>query len=328
MDTVALRPAQRPLLHLALFLLTAFTIFEASVSGQPSGGWSRANVADALAFSLSLVAILGAHEMGHWVLARRHGVDASLPYFIPLPHFGFGTLGAIIRIRSRIPTRNALVDIGAAGPLAGFLVAIPILVWGYTHAQVLDVPLTPATFPPLESFFPTAQALFRYLVAEFHHLSTGQALPLGGESYGALFGDNLLTLLIQQLTVGPLPPGKDLTANPFITAGWFGCLVTTLNLIPIGQLDGGHLAFANLGGRAVRLGKVAALGLLGLVLFFNISWLLWLLLATFAVGFRHPDVERPDEPLDAKRVVICIACVVVFLLCFIPSPIRAMVLPP
>ena len=109
MDTVALRPAQRPLLHLALFLLTALTIFEAFVSSQPSGGWSRANVADALAFSLSLVAILGSHEMGHWVLARRHGVDASLPYFIPLPHFGFGTLGAVIRIRSRIPTRNALV---------------------------------------------------------------------------------------------------------------------------------------------------------------------------------------------------------------------------
>ena len=95
MDTTALRPVQRPLLHLALFVLTALTIFEAFVSSQTQGGWSRANVADALAFSLSLVAILGSHEMGHWVLARRHGVDASLPYFIPLPHFGFGTLGAV-----------------------------------------------------------------------------------------------------------------------------------------------------------------------------------------------------------------------------------------
>jgi membrane-associated protease RseP (regulator of RpoE activity) len=317
MDTIALRPAQRPLLHLALFVLTALTIFEAFVSSQTQGGWSRANVADALAFSLSLVAILGSHEMGHWVLARRHGVDASLPYFIPLPHFGFGTLGAVIRIRSRIPTRNALVDIGAAGPLAGFLVAIPILVWGYTHAQVVDVPLTPSTFPPFESAFPVARALFRYF-------AWGQAPQSVGES----FGDNLLTLLIQQMTVGPLPPGKDLAANPFIIAGWFGCIVTTLNLIPIGQLDGGHLAFANFGGRAVAVGKVAALGLLGLVLFFNISWLLWLLVATLAVGFRHPDVERPEEPLDAKRIGICIACAAVFLLCFMPSPVRAMLLPP
>ena len=289
MDTTALRPVQRPLLHLALFVLTALTIFEAFVSSQTQGGWSRANVADALAFSLSLVAILGSHEMGHWVLARRHGVDASLPYFIPLPHFGFGTLGAVIRIRSRIPTRNALVDIGAAGPLAGFLVAIPILVWGYTHAQLVDVPLTLSTFPPFESAFPVARALFRYF-------ASGQAPQSVGES----FGDNLLTLLIQQMTVGPLPPGKDLAANPFIIAGWFGCIVTTLNLIPIGQLDGGHLAFANFGGRAVAVGKVAALGLLGRVLFFNISWLLWLLVATLAVGFRHPDVERPQEPLDAS----------------------------
>jgi len=329
MDTVALRPAQRPLLHLALFILTGLTIFEASVSGQPSGGWSRTNVTEALAFSLSLVAILGSHEMGHWVLARRHGVDASLPYFIPLPHFGFGTLGAVIRIRSRIPTRNALVDIGAAGPLAGFVVAVPILVWGYMHAQVVDVPVMAATFPPLESAWPTAQALYQFLAGQFHHLYSGQPLPPEGtESYGAFFGDNLLTLLIQRLTVGVLPAGKDVAANPFITAGWFGCIVTTLNLIPIGQLDGGHLAFANLGRRAVRVGKVAALGLLGLVLFFNVSWLLWLLVATLAVGFRHPEVERPEEPLDAKRLGICIACAVVFLLCFIPSPIRAMLLPP
>jgi membrane-associated protease RseP (regulator of RpoE activity) len=314
MDTVALRPAQRPLLHLGLFVLTLLTIFEAFVSSQASGGWNRANVDDAIAFSLSLLAILGSHEMGHWVLARRHGVDASLPYFIPLPHLGFGTLGAVIRIRSRIPTRNALVDIGAAGPLAGFLVAVPILLWGYTHAQVVDVPLTASTFPPLESAFPMARALFRYVVQ-------GQ----GPESVGESFGDNLLTLLIQQLTVGSLPAGKDLAANPYIIAGWFGCIVTTLNLIPIGQLDGGHLAFANLGGRAVAVGKVAAWGLLGLVLFFNVSWLVWLLVATLAVGFRHPDVERPEQPLDWKRIAICIACAVVFLLCFIPSPIRAMV---
>jgi membrane-associated protease RseP (regulator of RpoE activity) len=317
MDTVALRPAQRPLLHLALFVLTLLTIFEAFVSSQTSGVWSRGNVSDALAFSLSLVAILGSHEMGHWVLARRHGVDASLPYFIPLPHFGFGTLGAVIRIRSRIPTRNALVDIGAAGPLAGFLVAVPILVWGYAHAQVVDVPLATSTFPPLESAFPMARAVLRYFVS-------GQAQ----EPIGETFGDNLLTLLIQQLTVGSLPAGKDLAANPFIIAGWFGCIVTTLNLIPIGQLDGGHLAFANLGGRAVAVGRVAALGLLGLVLFFNVSWLLWLLVVMLAVGFRHPDVERPEESLDTKRVGICIACAVVFILCFIPSPIRAMLAPP
>jgi membrane-associated protease RseP (regulator of RpoE activity) len=313
MATLALRPAQRPLLHLALFLLTLVTIFEAFVSGQ-SSGWNQANVRDAIAFSVSLVAILGSHEMGHWLLARHHKVDASLPYFIPLPHFGFGTLGAVIRIRSPIPTRNALVDIGAAGPLAGFVVAVPILVWGYAHAQVIDLPAAVApTFPPLESIFPFARFAFRELFVLKEATNVGTS-----------FGDNLLTLLIQRLTVGTLPAGKDVLANPYIIAGWFGCIVTTLNLIPIGQFDGGHLAFANLGGRALGVGKVAALGLLALVLFFNFSWLVWLLVATFVVGFRHPEVERPGEPLDARRVAICIACAVVFILCFIPSPIRVL----
>jgi membrane-associated protease RseP (regulator of RpoE activity) len=316
MDTVALRPAQRPLLHLGLFLLTLLTTFEVFLSDQTSGDWNRANISGAVAFSLCLVAILGSHEMGHWLLARRHGVNASLPYFIPLPHFGFGTLGAVIRIRSPIPTRNALVDIGAAGPLAGFLVSIPILVWGYTHARIVDVPVDVATtFPPLESAFRMVPYIVRHLTSGGDEGGTGNLS----------FGDNLLTLLIQRFTVGPLPPGRDVLANPFIVAGWFGCIVTTLNLIPIGQLDGGHLAFANLGGRAVRVGKVAALGLLGLVLFFNVFWFLWLVVVTIAVGFRHPQVERPGETLDGWRIAICIACVGVFLLCFIPSPIRAVV---
>ena len=312
MDTVALRPAQRPLLHLGLFLLTLLTTFEVFLSDQTSGDWNRANISGAVAFSLCLVAILGSHEMGHWLLARRHGVDASLPYFIPLPHFGFGTLGAVIRIRSRIPSRNALVDIGAAGPLAGFLVAVPILVWGYAHAQVIDVPISLSSFPPPESALGALGLLL------------GPAPHILAQS----FGDNLLTLLIQQLVVGTLPAGKDVVANPFIVAGWFGCIVTTLNLFPIGQLDGGHLAFANLGGRAIGVGKVAAVCLLLLVLFFNLSWLLWMLVVTIAVGFRHPDVERPEEALDSRRVLVCVACAVVFVLCLTPSPVRLLLAPP
>ncbi len=240
------------------------------------------------------MAILGSHEMGHYLLARRHGVDASLPYFIPLPHFGFGTLGAVIRIRSRIPTRNALVDIGAAGPLAGFLVAIPILVWGYAHASVVDVPVSATSFPPLESLPEVVRMVL-----------DGRSPSIVGQS----FGDNLLTLLIQRLVVGPLPEGKDVLANPYIVAGWFGCIVTTLNLFPIGQLDGGHSGLRQPrragGARREAGGHRPFL----LVLFFNVSWLLWLLVTTLAVGFRHPEVERPEEALDTRRLLICLACV-------------------
>ncbi|MGO8970883.1 MAG: site-2 protease family protein [Myxococcaceae bacterium] len=313
MDSVALRPAQRPLLHLGLLVLTLGTTFEVFLADQTSGVWNRANILDGVAFSLSLVAILGSHEMGHYVLARRHGVDASLPYFIPLPHLGFGTLGAVIRIRSRIPTRNALVDIGAAGPLAGFVVAVLVLLWGYAHASVIDVPVVASVFPPHESAF----GALRLVLA-------GQQPVVVGQS----FGDNLLTLLIQRLLVGPLPTGKDVLANPYIVAGWFGCLVTTLNLFPIGQLDGGHLAFANLGRRAVGLGKVTALGLLGLVLFFNVSWLVWLLVASLVVGFRHPEVAQPEEPLDGRRLLICVACLVVLVLCLTPSPVQLLMASP
>jgi len=110
--------------------------------------------------------------------------------------------------------------------------------------------------------------------------------------------------------------------------GWFGCLVTTLNLFPIGQLDGGHLAFANLGRRAVGLGKLTAHGLFRLVLFFNVSRLVWLLVASLVVGFRHPEVAQPEEPLDGRRLLICVACLVVLVLCLTPSPVQLLMATP
>jgi membrane-associated protease RseP (regulator of RpoE activity) len=326
METVTPRPAQRPLLHLGLLLLTVVTTFGTYLVMMTPGGWDPAgewswrdvpwdwwrvsgeSVRESLRFSLSAIAILGCHEMGHWLAARRHRVETSLPYFLPVPLLGFGTLGAVIRIRGRIPNRNALVDIGAAGPLAGFLVAVPVLLWGYAHANLLPAVVLPGGLPAPDS------ALGALL-----HLGS----PAGPDATpGTVFGDCLLTLLVQRFTVGVLPPGADVVANGFITAGWFGCLVTMLNLIPIGQLDAGHLVFANLGRRAIGVGKLAAAGLLGLVLFFNWSWVFWLLVVTLVVGFRHPEVERPEEPLDVRRLWICIACAVVFVLCVIPSPLR------
>jgi membrane-associated protease RseP (regulator of RpoE activity) len=324
MDVALARPAQRPLLHLALLLLTfaatlaTYLVMWNQADWNASGhwDWSRIrwrDVRNSLQFSLALVAILGSHEMGHWVAARWHRVETSLPYFIPLPLLGFGTLGAVIRIRSPIPTRNALVDIGAAGPVAGFLVALPILVWGYAHAELVRAVVVPDGLPAPDS------ALGLFLALFGPGLKDGPAVTL--------FGDNLLTLLVQRLTVGVLPPGADVGANPFIMAGWFGCLVTMLNLIPIGQLDGGHLTFANLGGGAVSLGKAAAGGLLALTLFFNWSWLVWLVVVSLVVRFRHPDVLRPEEPLDGRRVAVCIACLAIFALCIIPSPLRMVLLP-
>jgi membrane-associated protease RseP (regulator of RpoE activity) len=259
------------------------------------------NIQGALEFTVATVAILGAHEWGHWVLARRHGVSASLPYFIPLPGVGFGTLGAVIRVRDRIPTRNALVDIGAAGPLAGFLVALPFLAWGYAHSTWVHSPAVPGGFGGPFSLW----AMVRHGVPEGN-------VPI--------FGDNLLLLGFQHLFLGPTPPGADVLAHPFVTAGWLGTVVTMLNLVPVGQLDAGHLTFALFGRRARLLGRASLLAIALLAVFASASWLLWLAVG-LVVGVRHPEVSHPEESLTTGRVWVCAATLAVAVLCFLPAPI-------
>ena len=185
-------------------------------------------------FAGSLLAILFAHEMGHYLLARRHRVDATLPYFIPfVPWFlgGIGTLGAVIRLRSPTPSRTAALEIGAAGPLFGFVVAVPILLWGYAHSQLVTVGAEPGLQSPL------AWALER--------LGLWAVGPELGN--GPVLGESLLTTLALRLTHGPLPAGTDLALHPVGFAAWFGLYVTTINLLPIGQLDGGHVLYGILG---------------------------------------------------------------------------------
>jgi membrane-associated protease RseP (regulator of RpoE activity) len=292
-----------------LFVCTLAAIFVTWL-GFPWEGVSAAElrrirwpaIEGALEFTVAVVLILGSHELGHWLLARRHGVSASLPYFIPLPGVGFGTLGAVIRVRDRIPSRNALVDIGAAGPLAGFLVALPFLAWGYAHS-------TWVTSPVMTGGFPGPMSLW--------------SIALHGAPQGSLliFGDNLLLTGFQHLFMGPTPPGADVLAHPFVTAGWLGTLVTMLNLVPVGQLDAGHLTFALFGRRARLLGWVALLALLLLAVFASASWLVWLVVVALFVGVRHPEVSHPEEPLSAGRVWVCAATLFVGVLCFLPAPI-------
>ena len=307
-------PGDRPLLHLGLLvatLLSTFVVFWQFYQGgtDPLG---------ALAFSLGTIAILGTHEMGHYLLARRHGVDTSLPYFIPLPlPVGFGTLGAVIRIRGRIPTRNALVDIGAAGPLAGLIMAIPILVWGLSLSQVGDAPPIPQRFPGEWSLLGLLRQLTDWL--------GGRSVPEadGATQIITVYGDSLLMRALQWAVLGPLPPGKEVYVHPLVIAGWFGMLVTTLNLCPIGQLDGGHLSFAWLGAKAQAVGRVAALGLIVLTLFFSVGWLAWLLVTTKVIGFGHPEVVHPQEPLSRGRRAVCLVSLVALVLCIVPIPLQA-----
>lgn len=235
-------------------------------------------------YSLTILAILGCHEMGHYLACRAYGVDASLPYFLPAPLPLTGTFGAFIRIRERIPTKAALFDIGIAGPAAGFVVAVPALVAGVSLSRVV-------TLPP--------------------------------DFSGFELGEPLLFRAVSWLVWGPVPDGASLNLHPMAFAAWFGLLATALNLFPIGQLDGGHIAYATLGHRATQLTIATVIVMLGLTAL-STSWLVWtaMVLGTLLLfGVAHPPTLDADEPLDPTRRWLALGAVAMFVLSVTPVPI-------
>lgn len=242
-------------------------------------------IAEGATFSASLLAILFSHEMGHYLACRYYKVNATLPYFIPAPPlFLAGTFGAFIKIRSPIPSRRALFDIGLAGPLAGFVVAIPVAVVGIL---TLGVPLEP-------------------------------------KDHWIFFNDPLLFRLIGKLAGIPLDPNSP--ANPFYMAAWIGLVVTSLNLMPVGQLDGGHGTFSLFGARAhkvigrVAFVSVAVLAVLGYWWHGSPSGFLYAVLLGVMMKVPHPE-PAVMEPLGTKRIIIAVITLIVFALCFWPFPI-------
>ncbi len=243
-------------------------------------------------YSATVLAILGCHEMGHYLACRRYRVEASVPYFlpffIPLPLPQFGTLGAFIRIRSRIPSKAALFDIGIAGPVAGFVVAVPALFIGLAASRVVPMP---------EDFT------------------------------GLQFGEPLLYRLASRLVVGDIPIGYSVNLHPIGWAAWFGMLATALNLFPVSQLDGGHIAYAVMGRRSVWVTLSMLLVAIGLTLASS-SWILWTLLLTlmlFLMGPHHPPTLDDHVPLDRGRLLLAGVAVLLLVLCFTPAPIEPFV---
>ncbi|HJP93565.1 MAG TPA: site-2 protease family protein [Pyrinomonadaceae bacterium] len=242
-------------------------------------------ITEGATFSASLLAILFSHEMGHYLACRYYKVNATLPYFIPAPPvFLAGTFGAFIKIRSAIPTRRALFDIGLAGPLAGFVVALPLSVIGI--------------------------------------LTVGP--PLSPQDHAIFFNDPLLFRLFAKLLGVNLDPNS--APNPYYMAAWLGLLVTSLNLMPVGQLDGGHGTFALFGARVHRIiGRLAfisvsVLAVLGLWWHGSPSGFLYAVLLAIMMKVPHPQ-PMVMEPLGTKRIVIAIITLAVFILCFWPFPI-------
>jgi len=282
--------------HLLLFLLTVVTTtvvgadhfgsFYLDFGNRVMDLTTTQVMLNGLWYSASILAILGAHEFGHYYACRYYNVDASLPYFLPAPFPLTGTLGAFIRIRQVIPGKRELFDIGIAGPIAGFVVAIPVLLVGMALSRVTPLPADTGNFVEL--------------------------------------GEPLLFKAAAWLFFGQPPDGYSINMHPMAFAAWFGLLATALNLFPIGQLDGGHISYAVLGRKStlVTLGTVVAL--IGLT-FVSTSWLVWTVLTVvmlLAFGPRHPRTIDEDVPLDAGRRWLAAAALLMFILCFTPTPIE------
>jgi membrane-associated protease RseP (regulator of RpoE activity) len=261
--------------HLVLFVLTAASVFL-------TGALASDSVSDGLKLVAALMSILLAHEMGHYVACRIYGIDATLPFFIPAPLLNplVGTFGAVIRIRAPFPNRRALFDVGVAGPLAGFLVCLPVLALAMLReARVV----------------PTASA---------------QGLPLGSP---------LLFDWAFELLRGAAPADHTIMIGALGQAAWFGLLVTGLNLLPVGQLDGGHATYALFRDRAHHLARGVWWVCVGLIVVGGPSWILWVILVRL-IGLRHPPTLRDWEPLGLGRVAVAILCLAVFAVSFLYQP--------
>ena len=289
----ASRPAKtdRPLLHLALFLATVATTMVAGAlfhveNAPPSEQWQSIVMNPTtwlmgLPYALSVLTILLAHEMGHYLACRYYQIPASLPYFLPgLPILG--TFGAFIRIRGPIPSRKALFDVGIAGPLAGFAVALPFILYGMSRSHI------------------------------------GNASDVGGSDF--LLGFPLLFLGVIRWFFPHLPEGAILNLSPYLSAAWVGMLATSLNLLPAGQLDGGHICYAISRRFHARMSRATLVGviLLGAL---HRAWLVWAVALLF-LGERHPPLLDESEPLSPGRRALAVVALVIFLLSFMPIPIE------
>lgn len=297
-----------PAQNLALFLITALCVVWVFAEGWTTPGLDRrAQLVDAAQFAGPLLAVILAQSLGRTVAARWHGVPASLPWFLPLP-FGLGTVGALVRLKGPVPNRAALAAIGAAGTLGGVVTAAVVLGIGLSTSQVISG--APISAPGLLGD-QSVVGLIRLLLED-------KGAGASGHLY---FGDSVLTWLVQRLVVGELPPGADLQASPTFLAGWYGLLLGMFSATPLGQLDGGNLAYALLGPKgAQRVGRAAVVLFLVLGLVASLFWLVGGFVAWRWLGTAHPGVVDERAPLSTGRKVLCVLGLVCFLLTLMPVP--------
>ena len=305
------------LLHIGLFIITFITTTIAGMewSTGTAGPYELESLVQGLPYSISIMLIITFHEFGHYFAAKYHKVSATLPFYIPfppIPYFiNFGTMGAVIRTRSRIYSRKAMFDIGIAGPLTGFVACIGILIYGFTNVPGIDYVL---------SIHPN------YLESDY-----------GQNSISMVFGDSILFALLREIFTEPnvfFPPMSEVYHYPYLCVGWFGLFITSMNMIPVGQLDGGHISYTMFGEEnSYKISAIAfivlfALGLIGIVdstLEFGLDigwsgWLFWAVILYFEIRLKHPPIPDP-VPLDSARMKLGYLSFLIFIISFTPAPI-------
>jgi membrane-associated protease RseP (regulator of RpoE activity) len=269
------------LLHIVLFVLTLLSTLAAGALQRGADFISEpSRLAEGIPFSFTLMAILLSHELSHYFASQYHRTRATLPYFIPAPTF-FGTFGAFIKMKSPIMSRKALIDIGASGPIVGFLFSVVACAVGLSLSEFV--------------------------------------VPAAYESEVLTLGNSALFAVLSDVFMGTPPEGHDILLHPIAFAGWIGLFITFLNLLPIGQLDGGHVAFALLGQRHSTLSMVlvVVLAVVGINLWFG--WAIWAALMV-ALGLRHPPIMNWEVPLDPRRRFVGWLSLFIFAITFIPQP--------
>jgi len=270
-----------PWTNLILFFLTVLSTFTAGALMENQDLFKNPFlIYRGATFAVPLLLILLFHEFGHYIMSKRSRIKVSLPYFIPAPTI-LGTFGAIIRSKSPFKNRKELLDVGATGPIAGFVISVLALIFGLKASQVV------------------------------------QEIP--GQAF--ILGDSLAFKLISWLVLKNPPEGYDILLSPMAFAGWAGLLVTMLNLLPIGQLDGGHIAYALFGKKQKLIAQIIVLGLIPLGFFLWQGWFIWLILA-FIIRTGHPPTLNDAISLDNKRKVVGWISFLIFILCFSPVPIK------
>ena len=289
-----------PVLLLLLTIVTTTITGAQLLNKDPFASWE--NFFSGIYYAYALLLILFCHEMGHYLYARYYKIKVTLPFFIPFYFplmFSFGTFGAFIRLKEPIPHKKALFDIGVAGPFAGFIVSVIFLILGFAN-------------------LPDETGMWAY-INNIH--------PVTENVSGALtFGNNILFDFFAQAFGKSYLPMYEMYHFPFIVTGWFGLLITALNLMPIGQLDGGHITHAMFGGKSAR---IAILGFLGLIIlnivlisqFNSYVYVLWPILILVFIKFKHPPTLDDSIPIGATRKFLGYIAYLIFVLCFSPMPI-------